>query len=371
MLAVIDGYTSAPAIVSVAKSWQVADILLGQNLSVVLIQGDTMTFLPQNERLSLDEQSALKFADLSDYDVLSIAEDGAATVKFSNSSVDNVLFITSKCNSNCVMCPSSDYSRRQPDEISLDGLLELARHFPKDTPHITITGGEPFLMGRDIFKLFSYLRDSFCGTEFLVLTNGRALSIPAYIGELSKTAPAGITFGIPVHGSSPQKHDEVTRVPGSFRQTISGIKGLLSLGIKVELRIVACGLNKDDIDSIADLVVRELGEVDSVKIIGLEMLGNAWVNRENVWITYREAFEACESAVLKMIRAGIDVRFYNFPLCSVPRGYWHICAKSISAFKIRFPEECAGCAVEDACCGLFAGSYRHAREHVKPILEAR
>lgn len=58
---------------------------------------------------------------------------------------------------------------------------------------------------------------------------------------------------------------------------------------------------------------------------------------------------------------------YNFPLCAVDREFWPICAKSITGYKVRFPESCGICAVRDACGGLFTGSYRLAKGDVTPI----
>lgn len=97
---------------------------------------------------------------LHDFDVLEISDDGAVRVQFSEYWDDNTLFITSKCNSNCVMCPSSEYSRRAgviPEESEI---MELLRHFSPCAKHITITGGEPFLFRQSMFRVLEYCKET-------------------------------------------------------------------------------------------------------------------------------------------------------------------------------------------------------------------
>lgn len=370
MLARLPEFESGRLLAAVAHTQEVADKYLKRGQRVLLLQGGEGRLIPGGFSFDLAScENPEKLAGLCDYDVVEVDEGGFIRTFYRNSTPDNAIVPTGKCNSNCLMCPSSDYARRMASVESLDYLLELVSYFPEDAPHITVTGGEPFLMGRGIFKLFECMRDHFTCTEFLTLTNGRALSLRSFRDELERTIPRGMQFGIPIHGSSAETHDAVTRATGSFEQTVAGVKGLLSRRVGVELRIVVSRLNMHDVDAIAELVTREMPGVSSVKIIGLEMLGNAWRNRERVWITYDEAFEASRNAIARLMEAGVDVRLYNFPLCAVPREYWHICAKSITDYKVRFPAECEGCAVADACCGLFAGSYRHAKSHIRPVME--
>lgn len=370
MLARLPEFDSGHLIAAVARTPETADEYLGRRQRVLLLQGSEGHLLPNGIAFDIGScENPDKLASLCNYDVVEVDEEGFLRTLYRNSTPDNAIVPTGKCNSNCLMCPSSDYARRTASTESLDYLLELVSYFPKDAPHITVTGGEPFLLGRGIFRLFESMRDHFTCTEFLTLTNGRAFSMRSFRDELEHTMPQGMQFGIPLHGSFAEAHDAITRAPGSFEQTVEGVKGLLARNIGIELRIVVSRLNMHDIDAIAELITREMASVSSVKIIGLEMLGNAWRNRERVWVPYDEAFEASRSAVVRLMEAGIDVRLYNFPLCAVPREFWHICAKSITDYKVRFPIECEGCTVADACCGLFAGSYRHAKPCIKPVLE--
>lgn len=54
------------------------------------------------------------------------------------------------------MCPSPDISRQKGGNTNVNTLIEIAKHIPEDAPHLTITGGEPFMIGPDIFRFLSF-----------------------------------------------------------------------------------------------------------------------------------------------------------------------------------------------------------------------
>jgi len=115
-----------------------------------------------------------------------------------------------------------------------------------------------------------------------------------------------------------------------------------------------------------DLIVSELPNAESVKIMGLEMFGNAARNQEDVWIPYRTAFEYSKNAILNLINHKISVALYNFPLCAVDSDCHLLCAKSITGYKVRFDERCETCKKKPNCGGIFAGTIRLAGKDVIP-----
>ena len=58
---------------------------------------------------------------------------------------DVCLFVTEKCNSNCIMCPMSLDSRKRGLSIAQEDWAGIVDLIPDNPAHITITGGEPFL----------------------------------------------------------------------------------------------------------------------------------------------------------------------------------------------------------------------------------
>ena len=318
---------------------------------------------------TVQENNRAFFESLNEYDVVEISEGGVVRSVLDTASGDAVLFITSKCNSNCLMCPSGNYSRKTGNIPSLPYFMEMVRYYPSDLEHITITGGEPFLIGKDAFALLQYLKRHIGEAEYLILTNGRIFCLDHYVSQLAETAPVHTTLAIPLHGSTAASHDRITQSKGSFDQTISGISKLLAADMAIEIRIVVSKLNVHDLENIAKLIAEKFPNTYRVHLIGLEMLGNAAVNHKDVWLPYEEAFAQSKAAIDLLVNAGISTALYNFPLCAVEEEYHLLCKKSISDYKQQYPEACLVCAKRELCGGIFAGSKRFAEKDLKPFIE--
>ena len=345
-------------IVSLAKDSVTAADLAENSLSFILIENGKVLLLPENVSVAVAEEDYKKLSSCGNYDVFELFPDGMVLRVCDCSSAENVFFITGACNSNCVMCPSPATSRKHCPKPDIDLLIEIAKHMPSDLPHITVTGGEPFMAGKDIFRLFDYCKEKFERTEFQILTNGRVFAVKEYCDLLWETVPYRSILGIPLHASVASLHDSITQSPGSFLQTTTGLRNLLSRGCRIEIRIVVNRLNINDLENIALLIADCFPETAHVTIMAMEMTGNAFVNGEQVWIEYRESFPHVKRAIRALIKSGIDVTLYNYPLCTVEPEFRTLCAKSISPEKIRFADACDGCSLRDACGGLFAGSFR-------------
>lgn len=360
-------YTCGFRIVSLALNQAVRDDLIQSNIDFLYVSSEEIVLLPDNHILSTDQQQIHQLRQYHNYDVWELWPDGRLFLCYNTSSIENCFFITAKCNSNCVMCPSPEYSRQKGEHTSIDKLITIASHIPTSMHHLTITGGEPFLAGIEIFDLFHFLKHKFEYTEFLILTNGRIFAVKKYVDLLCETTPEKTILAIPVHGSCAEIHDSITQAPGSFRQTIQGIKNLLANGIRIELRIVVSKLNMNDLDNLVDLILSELSGIEYISIIAMEMTGSAYKNRDRVWISYKTAFSSMKNGLLKLIKGGIDVKLYNFPLCTVEHRFWPLCEKSISTEKIRYGNECDSCRYKAACGGVFAGTLLLEQEELKAI----
>lgn len=352
-------------IYSIACSDDVKEDLIRNKLSFWYLNNSGVSD-SEGKAIFVDHKENLYW--LNNYDVIAVFPNGRVSRVYDDGTNNNVLFTSDKCNSNCIMCPTGESSRRNGEISSSERLIDLAKHIPSDTDHLTITGGEPFMMGKEIFSLLKFLRSKFLYTEFLLLTNGRALSISSYCELLQQSIPNNILFGIPVHAASEKIHDFITQAPGSFRQTFCGIKNLLAMQMQVEIRIVISKINRDDIVNLADMIVHEFSGLDHVCLMAMEMTGNAYHNREQVWIPYKQAFNCIKNAIDIFIKNGIDVRLYNFPLCTVDSAYWTLCRKSITPSKILYSNSCRRCKMNDACGGLFAGTFNLEMNELEPIV---
>ena len=166
MIINLEKYKGKFKIVSLAFDEDTKTDLITNGLDVVFISKDEIRLYPDNLSLSEDRNMIDKLHKAHNYDVYELWENGRLSKYYDGSSIDNYFFVTAKCNSNCIMCPSPDYSRQQGGSTHVDHLIKIAKHIPSDASHLTITGGEPFLIGREIFRFIAFLRDKFEYTEF-------------------------------------------------------------------------------------------------------------------------------------------------------------------------------------------------------------
>lgn len=361
-------YIGMYKIVSLAFNEMVKNDLEENKLDYIYITDENIILYPENKLLSSERQIISHLKQANNYDVYELFEDGRLLEYYNDQEADNYFLVTGKCNSNCIMCPSPDISRKKGESNNSRKLIDIAKHIPSDAPHLTITGGEPFMIGKEIFSFLSFLKDKFENTEFLLLTNGRIFALDEYVEKLYECLPEDCIIGIPVHGATAEIHDAVTQVKNSFAQTINGIKKLLKKKLKIEIRIVVSRLNIADINNIAKLLVDELPGIHHVSIIAMEMTGSAYVNREKVWIPYKEAANKIEAGIYTLIKSGIDVKLYNFPLCTVNPEFWTLCEQSISPSKVRYVDACEKCTMKKICSGIFAGTVSMEKEELEAIV---
>lgn len=364
----IDNYKNGFKIVSLATDEITKSDLLEDALDFISIENNLLILYPEKLILTVSIEVMIEIKTYSNYDVFEIWPNGRMFIRFDTRSMDNYFFVTGKCNSNCIMCPTPENMRMQGENTDVDKLIEFAKHIPTSTPHLTITGGEPFLSGEDIFEFIYFLKEKFKDTECLFLTNGRIFALDKYVRLLQESMPNRTVLAIPLHASNGQLHDRITQSKGSFSQTILGIKRLLRIGICIELRIVISKLNCHNLMDLAYFIVREIPQIEYVSVIAMEMTGNAYKNRDLVWVSYKEAFEYAKDSIKVLIDNGINVRLYNFPLCTVNPSYWMICEKSISPNKVRYGEICEDCNYKNVCGGIFAGTFQMEKEELKAIL---
>lgn len=305
--------------------------------------------------------------ELQTGDVLTIGQDGKISRNYSADSGEVDIFVTNRCNSNCVMCPLSETVRRQEQKYYLRWLWDFIRILPDDVEYINITGGEPTLRKKDFLEILEYLKGKFRYSGFQLLTNGRSLADEMFLKQVLERTPRGMRFAIPLHASREMVHDGITQAKGSFRQTDRGIRNLLKQGQKVEIRVVISRKNIAYLTETAAYIVSNYPRVFCVNFIGMEMMGSAAVRREELWADYPEVFKRSEAAVKILIAHGIDVQLYNFPLCAVKKGYWPLAVKSITDYKVRYMPACDDCRVKEICGGFFASTKHLMKPEVKPV----
>lgn len=307
------------------------------------------------------------YETLIDFDVVEIINKKNIRVLYRDDSDDNVIMVTNQCNSNCIMCPDPDVIRNTKENPDIRKLIEQVRCIPEDTKHITITGGEPGILKENLIVLLNECKENLQNTEFLLLSNGRVFADEKFTTKLKKKLPNQIRIAIPIYADNEELHDQITRAKGSFRQTITGIRRLIDKKIDVEIRIVVLKKNYQYLEKIAKFIVKKLPEVKIVNIMALEMTGNAYKNKKEIWINFKDVKEYIYNASVTIIKAGIITNLYNFPLCSLDEKLYSIARKSITDYKVRYKEECNQCIAKEKCGGFFNSTINEKDIQIKPI----
>ena len=364
MTIMIKNYSSIPRIATVYRQKGLSKF---EGHEIALINDDMLSFMSDGLSFDLGGKKDKTCDSLSDGDIITVSNRGVICKLYDNAEHDATVYMTGKCNSNCIMCPCSDFERKTDDGIPDEWLEEFIAMLPEDIYHIVVTGGEPTLRTTRFFSVMSHLAMRFPNTEVLLLTNGRSFASIELFHRLLANCPPFLTVAIPLHGDNATLHDAITRTPGSFHQTCRGILNVLANRVAVELRVVVSKLNVEHLADIARFIVNRFPGVLTVNFIGLETMGNCAKNFKQVYISCSESWMYVKKAVRILMKNGIMAQLYNYPLCSVEKGYWYICRQSISPYKVRYAPECVNCIMKGQCSGFFYSTLNLAKPTVTPI----
>jgi len=293
-----------------------------------------------------------KLNELHAGDVLLLKHSGEVQRMWSADSTQNVLFLTEKCNSACIMCPQPQLQIDHGDEV-----LSVLAHIQKDELHdICISGGEP-TVSEKLDCILETLK-SFPNVSPIILTNGRKFKDIDFTIKIVNSAPKNMVYAIPLYSSVSEIHDAIVGVKGAFDETIRGIYNLTKLMVPVEIRIVMIKQNIESIQELANFIGWNLPMTIHVAFMGMEVHGRANDNLDSVWVEPIEYGQALVKAVCELANRDIPVSVYNVPLCLLPTAIHKYSRMSISDWKKMSVEECSKCSKRNECCGLFATSSR-------------
>ena len=220
-------------------------------------------------------------------------------------------------------------------------------------------------------KFIRKIPELFPESEVLILTNGRACSLDSVIEQIAPCLTEKFCFAIPVHANTPELHDHITRTPGSFVQTMTGLRKLQNTCSQIEIRIVGHKLNLSQIPETYRMLANSGLRITTINLIAMEMTGCAATHRDILWVDYDVLCRTAQPGIAYAAKHGINMGLYNFPLCTVPKELWSIAKDSITPHKIRYKEECEKCRVRKACGGLFYSTYELGLCQIRPIEDER
>ena len=305
-------------------------------------------------------------AHLNNNDIVAVSPSGLINTLFRSSSDHNALFITERCNSNCLMC-----SQPPRDIDDLDFLYninyQVVSLLSKDIKVLGITGGEPTILGARLINLLALTYEKLPTTLIHMLSNGRAYSRKEYAENTANSNP-NLRIGIPLYSDNFIDHNYIVQNNEAFEQTVVGFHNLERYGQSSELRVVLMRLNYKRLTKLANFIYKNLPFIDHVAFMGLEVIGYAPHNKNLLWIEPTEYAKELEDAVLFLDSIGMHVSIYNLPLCVLKKPLWRFARKSISDWKQTYIPECDKCKERNNCCGVF-GTSKYLSDEIKAIVD--
>lgn len=156
--------------------------------------------------------------------------------------------ITAACNLKCRHCHVSA-GKRLGEELSTEEGKRLIRDIASvpEFRMLVLTGGEP-LVRPDIFELVEYA--SALGLKVAIATNGTLIDTKM-AKRLKQAGVCDLAIGL--DAATPELHDYIRNVPGTFKRTMQGIKACKELGMCLQINVTVMKYNYNEIPKILDL----------------------------------------------------------------------------------------------------------------------
>jgi GTP 3',8-cyclase len=184
--------------------------------------------------------------------------------------------VTDRCNYKCVYCRTGEDGPQYP-ELAIEEYLRIIRLFVDlGITKVRLTGGEPLLRRGllDLIRELSSLR-TITGDrlDLALTTNGHLLDSLA--GPLKAAGLQRVT--VSMDAVDENIFERITRVPGSFRAVLSGIRAARAAGLTpVKINCVLMrGFNDDQVEAFAGFARREDVIVRFIEFMPLEE-GRLW-----------------------------------------------------------------------------------------------
>ena len=296
-------------------------------------------------------------------DVVVINTKGEIIFVYEINSNHNALMATERCNHRCIMCPQPPILQEK-DKTPFN--LQLISLFNKNTQEIGITGGEPTLIGDNLFTLINHIKKVLPQTAISILSNGVKFAEKEYAMKLAKCRHQDLQIDIPLFSDIAEEHNRIVGAK-TFYKTVQGLYNLALFRQRIGLRIVVHKQTYKRLPQFADFIYHNFPFVAQVAFMQMETIGLAQENFDELWIDPYDYNNELREAVLLLADRGMKPYIYNAQLCVLPQDIRCYAQQSISDWKDIYIEECNGCALKGQCAGFFASNRNAHSSHIKKI----
>lgn len=285
-------------------------------------------------------------------DVIAVSPDtNVVRVLYRRGANSNLLFMTDRCNSLCLMC--SQPPKDVDDRWHIDENLRLLDLIDPGVEQLGISGGEPTLYREGLLAIIKRASEIVPDKALHILSNGRLLNDPSWVADLKNHGHPCITWGVPLYADNAADHDEVVNAAGAFTQTMAGLYNLQRAGQRIEIRMVLSKLTIPRLPEWSHFVFRNLPFTQHVALMGIENTGLAKKNYEALWVDPADYQDQLALAAHFLDIRGLAVSIYNLPLCVLEPSLGKFYRQSISDWKNMFIDTCQVCSAKHACAGFF------------------
>lgn len=255
--------------------------------------------------------------------------------------------ITTQCNNNCICCVTDKALRSKV-------LCEPKLHGPSthDEP-IVVSGGEPTI-AKSFFRFLT--ASSIKLKPLLILTNARAFSDNVFLKKFldCNLYKKNTMIATALYSDKANEHDKMTRVSGSFEQTIRGLNNLIAKGFNIEIRIIINRNNYYKLPAIAEFIINSMKGINRVAFIQMKISGQAKDNLKELIVKYEDTLAPLMNSLKILSTAGIEVHLLHHPLCLLPAEA-QLCTKGRTADikELYFPKQCDECYKKGQCSGIW------------------
>lgn len=299
----------------------------------------------------------------NDGDVVVINKKGEIIFVYEINSNHNALMATERCNHHCIMCPQPPILQEK-DKTPFN--LQLISLFDKNTQEIGITGGEPTLIGDNLFTLINHIKKELPQTAISILSNGVKFADKEYAMKLAKCRHHDLQIDIPLFSDIAEEHNRIVGAK-TFYKTVQGLYNLALFRQRIGLRIVVHKQTYKRLPQFADFIYHNFPFVAQVAFMQMETTGLAKENFEELWIDPYDYNNELREAVLLLADRGMKPYIYNAQLCVLPEDIRCYAQQSISDWKDIYIDECGGCVLKGQCAGFFESNRQAHSSHIKKV----
>ncbi len=301
--------------------------------------------------------------DFCEGDVVVINRRGEIVFVYEVKSNHNAIMATERCNHRCIMCPQPPI-QQEKDKTLFN--LQLISLLGKNTQEIGITGGEPTMIGDNLFVLINHIKRVLPKTAISILSNGVKFADKEYAMKLAKCRHRDLQIDIPLFSDIAEEHNRIVGAK-TFYKTVQGLYNLALFHQRIGIRIVIHKQTYKRLPQFADFIYHNFPFVAQIAFMQMETIGLAKDNFDELWIDPFDYNEQLREAVLLLADRGMKPYIYNSQMCVLPEDIRCYAQQSISDWKDIYLPECDGCVLKGKCAGFFESNRQNHSSHIKKI----